>query len=1568
MSSVLSSVSSARRSIRSIWIKDLFYLRSNHPFFILIFIAIFLVFYNIWWLNAPVASEPPSETSKIIVYDNFRLTKHKFVRLMICIPPTVVDYRFSSVNDAIRLTNLEFPDLEFTKEVDKARRKLDDGVIDILILFNKLVETGRDIEYNIISQKGDLNKHYCIHCDNERKETWGNAVESQVIVNRFLYWVVRSRGFNHRRPHFQISNIYIKGTDSDPMYSKRQTDLFITWLLLLPICSRLIDLWNEERESGFYKMFLFLRARRFEYFIAKFVFWYGISLLISGIVLAVNVLIVPMVYSPTYVPFVISYAACITTFAIFLATLFPGSPFFAKFVGLLLMAAGEFGFGNVYQGITFFQLSVRFFGKIENDGFAVDAICLACMTVNCILMMALSIYLDTFFFSYTQEPLKFYFLIERAYWKPTPRAPKVDQFFIQQILTPREEKPEEKEKKPEDGKSTDKVDKAPSVKKEPVVKGPPKKPNLPLVILHGICKRINNQWKVNQVSLTIRLGEVTTFYGNHGCGSEEILSIISGRMNPEYGEVMMEKSQRPLVISMAFDVPIVNYFTVETYLEFVSRMRGVSMQSGTLKEMLKELDLVKVEDRSLDLLSTTQRERLRIAAAFAGEPDIVLIDWPTKESLPDWKYMILRFIEKRKEKRSIIISSYDAEETETISDKVVLLSEGFVVMNGSCERIQQSIESVFEIRLWPVNIFTDDQITGMIDALTLGDPRMRNEVKFFETPNGKIRITLPVIFRRSISLILQELEAVAAQYQIAFIEINKPNIHDVYTNSVYEPRQYEPLANYEQLKEYYSKQERTSRTIHFFKNMVRILKDKQFLFQAVAISVLFFALALLTLISFYGTKQHFTHEISFESHDFPITIYCDDCYKEESEQVTFVKKSGSQQLADNQAVVYWKKKSALSDLELVSVSRGDDTFTMIIQNYVMSLMVSKLTGKYPQIKTTLENGKFRASSTKSGFSTVFNDVNKNQAAMILSESYALIYMLGVFQTFVYTLSAILPLRLVSVNMRLNSHLFPWPRYLYFGLLFAANIAVFLVLSIILIVITLIAGFFSTSTASCFFSLFGAWFMSYVSTLPLIYLLVFSVNNPMAVIPTVMAVSSLLVSLPNMVSSFSAENQISLQSLLQFVSWVCMISPPTSLQVLAAFLNAGEFLEDNRGTIRALILFCGAQFLVLMVFAVCVFQPGFSLIRQHWFTSSTAVKSVFERGTTLKPGARIKNSFVFSTINGGTTGETGGEKPSIGDTPSRSVAGGEEVESKISSDNLAANSTSIEDMSYITNYEEHLIEKMSSMKRWDNNQELPVDNSATYLLGDQTVLKSSLLKTIAETNTTEQVAYVPYTECLPILYTPFELLENVAACHGFEVTEDHINYLLNAFDMKSLATTPIKLLTDSDRRILMLLTKLVIKPSIVILDQLEMFLPHPKMMTVWALCARLRADGVGIIYTSRNNSFAEHTATSCAHVYKCQFMNTHPSASIKAGMGCTILEVVPNAETETDKLLKMLLLSMPDATVMPSANKNVLLNFRKDDAETMNMIVGIIRSLSTYIQSYSIRSGNFDEFVASAFGK
>lgn len=63
----------------------------------------------------------------------------------------------------------------------------------------------------------------------------------------------------------------------------------------------------------------------------------------------------------------------------------------------------------------------------------------------------------------------------------------------------------------------------------------------------------------------------------------------------------------------------------------------------------------------------------------------------------------------------------------------------------------------------------------------------------------------------------------------------------------------------------------------------------------------------------------------------------------------------------------------------------------------------------------------------------------------------------------------------------------------------------------------------------YFSRFlSAWFLSYASTLPLIYFLVFNIQNTKSVIPIILAISSLSVTFPNLVASFSAENQVSLQ--------------------------------------------------------------------------------------------------------------------------------------------------------------------------------------------------------------------------------------------------------------------------------------------------------------------------------------------------------------------------------------------------------------------------------------------------------
>lgn len=65
-------------------------------------------------------------------------------------------------------------------------------------------------------------RHYCIICDNRRKLSWGHAIEAQTVVNRFLYWLIKSRGFVGRAPHLQLSNVYVQQEEIDHLFAKRQ--------------------------------------------------------------------------------------------------------------------------------------------------------------------------------------------------------------------------------------------------------------------------------------------------------------------------------------------------------------------------------------------------------------------------------------------------------------------------------------------------------------------------------------------------------------------------------------------------------------------------------------------------------------------------------------------------------------------------------------------------------------------------------------------------------------------------------------------------------------------------------------------------------------------------------------------------------------------------------------------------------------------------------------------------------------------------------------------------------------------------------------------------------------------------------------------------------------------------------------------------------------------------------------------------------------------------------------------------------------------------------------------------
>uniref|UniRef100_A0A8R1I691 ABC transporter domain-containing protein n=1 Tax=Caenorhabditis japonica TaxID=281687 RepID=A0A8R1I691_CAEJA len=578
----------------------------------------------------------------------------------------------------------------------------------------------------------------------------------------------------------------------------------------------------------------------------------------------------PDTFPTTYVPFLVIYTADIVAFTVFLATVFNGCTIVAKIgslllsldltlclsVGFLILTVGHFGFGTVFHGIVFFQLSVRYFGHPTVDTEWIDTIALGCMAANFILLILITVYLDAYIFSYTLEPLVYYYPLQQSYWFPKRRDPIIDTEADKQYLFGKEEPAE----KPATGI---------------------------MAVLCGVCKRVGNNWVLNKLSLTIRSGEIVTLYGHRGCGGQVILSILSGQETPEHGSVQYQNTLRKLVVSVASEVPTLGYLTVAKYLNMISDIRGVHLSESVLASILQDLGLINVQSTRLNLLSTTQRERVRVGAAFVGHPDLVLIDWPTKESLQCYKFQILRFIERMKMDKAIVITSYDAQGTEAISDQIMLLSDGYMVLCGARAPYLDSISSVFELRLWPLTGFSSEEIEEIMVVLARCDQKMKEAARLFETPNGKLRIILPIAYRERIIVCIRELEQKAIQLGIAFCEMGSPSLHDIYANACFNEKQYTMLADFDKFNSFHNKKEFNNPNWYYSKNLLRAVCAGGFLCQVVLALAFFLIFALFIFFSLQKTLYTEARLISFDAIPSDVTIHCNNCYQEDALNVKY---------------------------------------------------------------------------------------------------------------------------------------------------------------------------------------------------------------------------------------------------------------------------------------------------------------------------------------------------------------------------------------------------------------------------------------------------------------------------------------------------------------------------------------------------------------------------------------------------------------------------------------------------------------------------------------------------------
>lgn len=205
-----------------------------------------------------------------------------------------------------------------------------------------------------------------------------------------------------------------------------------------------------------------------------------------------------------------------------------------------------------------------------------------------------------------------------------------------------------------------------------------------------ISKKYNETVVLSVEELTIKKGEHFGLVGNNGAGKTTLFSLALDLIRPSSGKITIDtidvsKSEQWKQKCAAFidDSFLIDYLTPEEYFSFVSQLRAVDEK--TLEEFLYQFEEffngeILGQKKYLRDFSKGNQKKVGLAAAFIGDPEVVILDEPFANLDPTSQIRLKSFIaSEANKKRTLMISSHDLNHVTEVCNRIVLLEKGVII-------------------------------------------------------------------------------------------------------------------------------------------------------------------------------------------------------------------------------------------------------------------------------------------------------------------------------------------------------------------------------------------------------------------------------------------------------------------------------------------------------------------------------------------------------------------------------------------------------------------------------------------------------------------------------------------------------------------------------------------------------------------------------------------------------------------------------------------------------------------------------------------------------------------------
>lgn len=237
-----------------------------------------------------------------------------------------------------------------------------------------------------------------------------------------------------------------------------------------------------------------------------------------------------------------------------------------------------------------------------------------------------------------------------------------------------------------------------------------------MIEIKGITKYFGKKPVVDNVTVQIRPGKITSFIGPNGAGKSTLLSMVSRLLDADTGEVLLDKNNIKKMKSDEFAKRVAilkqaNHLNVKlTVRELVSfgrypysKGRLTEEDNKIVDQALEYMNLTDMQDKFLDELSGGQRQRAFISMVIAQDTEYILLDEPLNNLDMKHSVQIMKILRKLVDElgKTVVIVLHDINFASVYSDWIIALKDGRLVKDGPAHEIinSESLKEVYDMHI-----------------------------------------------------------------------------------------------------------------------------------------------------------------------------------------------------------------------------------------------------------------------------------------------------------------------------------------------------------------------------------------------------------------------------------------------------------------------------------------------------------------------------------------------------------------------------------------------------------------------------------------------------------------------------------------------------------------------------------------------------------------------------------------------------------------------------------------------------------------------------------------------------